>query len=146
MVSRINAEVLQEKATLEKLIAMAPDSPQIASLRVRIQSLETQMDQQRAALVGGDQSMAPKLSQFEQLTLERELAVKSLSSALASLENARQEAQQQQLYLARVVEPNLPDQPLYPKRLFSLMFLAGLFGCVYWIVREFARMVLEHNP
>lgn len=145
LVSRLTGEAAIEKAQLEHLLIVAPSSPQIASLRSRIRSMDDQISQQRAAVVGGDKSMAHKLSQFEQIVLERELAVKSLTSALISLENARQEAQRQQLYLERVVEPNLPDYPSYPWRLLWIGFVFGLSLCIFWIVREFNAAVLEHR-
>ena len=44
---------------------------------------------------------------------------------LRNSESARKEAQQQQLYLETIVEPNLADQPLYPKRILSLLFVLG---------------------
>jgi capsular polysaccharide transport system permease protein len=145
LVSRLTAEVAQDKAALGEVVTMAPDSPQIAGLRGRIGALEAQIGQQRALIVGGDQAMAPKLAEFEQLSLERELAAKSLASALGSLESARQEAQRQQLYLERIVEPNLADLPLYPKRLFSILFVLGVALCVFWIARAVGRTVLEHQ-
>ena len=135
-----------DKAQLEHIITITPASPIIEPLRTRIESIEQQIDHQRSLIVGGDQSMARKLSQFEQLSLERELAIKMISSAYSSLENARQEAQRQQLYLERVVEPNLPDQSLYPKRLLSIGIVFSVCLFFFWIVRGFLIAVLEHNP
>lgn len=145
LVARLTGEVALERAQLENIMVMTPSSPQIGPLRTRIRSMEDQIIQQRALIVGGDKSMAHKLSQFEQISLERDLAVKQLTSALASLENARQEAQRQQLYLERVVEPHTPDYPLYPKRLMwiGVVFVVSL--CLFWIVREFRAVVLEHR-
>ena len=146
LISRMTADVAADKAQLEHITTMTPASPAIDPLRTRIESIEQQIDQQRSLIVGGDQSMAKKLSQFEQLSLERELAIKMLSSAYASLENARQESQRQQLYLERVVEPNLPDQPLYPKRLLTIGIVFTVCLFFFWIVRGFLISVLEHNP
>lgn len=145
LITRLTGETAFEKARLEQILAMTPSSPQIEPLRSRIRSMEEQITQQRALIVGGDKSIAQKLSQFEQISLERELAIKSLTSALISLENSRQEAQRQQLYLERVVEPHLPDQPLYPKRMLWIGFVFGVSLCIFWIVRETLFAVLEHH-
>jgi capsular polysaccharide transport system permease protein len=61
--------------------------------------------------------LARQLASFERLMLEREFADKQLASATASLETARLEAQRQQLFLSRIVEPNLAVYPLYPRKL-----------------------------
>ena len=57
------------------------------------------------------------VGQYEQLTLERDLAVKTLEASVANLESARMEARRKQLYLERVVNPNRPDKAEEPKRL-----------------------------
>ena len=68
--------------------------------------------------MGGEGAvLARQLASFERLMLEREFADKQLASATASLETARLEAQRQQLFLSRIVEPNLAVYPLYPRKL-----------------------------
>lgn len=88
--------------------------------------------------------MASKLAEFDMLMLDRQLAAKSLEAAVAQFESARQEMQQQ-LYLETIVEPNLADQPLYPRRILSILFVLGLSLCDYWMVKGFAGTVLEHQ-
>lgn len=144
LMARLTSEAAVQKAQLDLIKMVTPDSPQIEPLRSRIRSMEEQISQQRAQIAGGDQSMVQKLSQFEQISLNRELAVKQLTSALVSLENSRQEAQRQQLYLERVVEPNLPDYPLYPRRLLSILIVFAVSMCVFLSVRAFRTAVLEH--
>ncbi|MBP0645213.1 hypothetical protein J8J17_25825, partial [Mycobacterium tuberculosis] len=61
--------------------------------------METQISMERARVVGGDASMAPLIAQYEQLLLQRELGMRMLESSSTSLENAKIEAQRQQLYL-----------------------------------------------
>ena len=69
--------------------------------------------------------MAPKLAVYEKLMLEREMAVKTFSSALVLLESAIKDMDMQRLYLERVVEPNLPDYALYPRRMRVLLIMLG---------------------
>ena len=57
-----------------------------------------------------------QLAGYERLLLEREFADRQLASATSSLEGARSDAQRQHLFLVRVVQPNLAEYPLYPKR------------------------------
>jgi len=55
------------------------------------------------------------------VAIERDFAEKQVAAAMAFLENARNEAQRQQLYLERIVQPNLPDYALEPRRLRSVV-------------------------
>ena len=48
-------------------------------------------------------------------------------SAMASLESSRVEASRNQRYLAIYSQPNLPEHPIYPKRItYSLLLFLGL--------------------
>jgi len=54
-----------------------------------------------------------------------------LASAMTSLEQARSDAQRQQLYLERIAQPSLPDEALEPRRVrYTLSTL--LFGLICW--------------
>ena len=114
-------------------------------MRESIRALELQISKERKTIAGNGQALGSLLATYDRLTLERELAVKSLTSALTSLENARQEAQRQQLYLERIVEPNLPDQPEYPERLLLILAVTVTSLTVYFILRKVSAMVLEHH-
>ncbi len=144
MIARLSDEVADDQARLKALDEQAPRSPQREALGARVTAVERQISDERARIVGGDNSMAPRIAQYEQLLLEREMAAKMLASAATSLENAKIDAQRQQLYLERISEPNLPDHPLYPKRLGSILMLLAVCFSIFWIVRFLSRQVLEH--
>ena len=146
LISKLNSDLAQLKAGLGEVMASSPDSPKVASARGRIRAIEQQIEEQRLLIVGSEGSLAPKLAQYERHSLEQALATKSFQSALVSLENARQQAQRQQLYLERVVEPNLPDQPLYPRRMISVLSVLGFATCISWIFKVLGSAVLEHDP
>lgn len=145
LMNAMTSELAQVKATLLEATAVAPSSPQIAALKGRIKAFEQQIEEQRLLIAGGDNALAPKLARYEQLTLERELAIKSLTSALLSLESARQEAQRQQLYLERIVAPALPDQARYPRRLLSLFAALFVLYCLYATLKWLHDVVMEHE-
>jgi capsular polysaccharide transport system permease protein len=145
LIAKLTAEIAQVKATLAELGANSPDSPRIEAVRSRIRALQDQVTEQRMLIAGGDQSLAPKLAEYEKLTMERELATKSFVSALISLENAREEGHRKQLYLERIVEPNLPDQSLYPRRVASILYVSAICLAVYWILSVLGSVVLEHD-
>lgn len=104
----------------ERMAFMRADNPALRVTRNRIEALERQIAAERTQRTQGDGTLAQQLGQFERLMLEREFADRQLASATAGLETARIEAQRQQMYLARVVEPNLAVHPLYPRKLISV--------------------------
>ncbi|WP_198371609.1 capsule biosynthesis protein [Roseomonas rosulenta] len=121
----------------ERMAYMRPDNPALQVTRNRIEALERQIAAERARRTQGDDALAQQLGSFERLMLEREFADRQLASATASLEAARVEAQRQQVYIARVVEPNLAVYPLYPRKIISVgsvfLGLSVAFG-IGWLL------------
>ncbi len=103
---------------------MRPDNPGLLDLRNRIAALERQIAEERARHTAGEATLSGQLADYERLMLERDFADRQLASAVSSLEQARVEAQRQQVYLSRVVEPNLAEYPLYPRRIMNIL---GIF-------------------
>ena len=80
----------------------------------------------------------------EWATLEKGFADRQLGTALAALETARSEAQRKQLYLERIVQPNLPDESVEPRRVRSV-FTIFMLGLVAWgVVSLLVASVREH--
>jgi capsular polysaccharide transport system permease protein len=81
----------------------------------------------------------------QRLILEKEFAVRQLSTAMTSLEQARVEAMRQQVYLERVAEPVLPDSSTEPRRLRGVLTIF-LLGLVFWgIATLLISGAREHN-
>lgn len=85
------------------------------------------------------------VAQFQQLNLQRDTAEKQLASAIAALEQARVDAQRKRLYIERVVQPNLPDYPLEPKRIFGILATVLLTLLIWGIVKMVVAGVKEHH-
>lgn len=146
LIARLRGQIAEQQASLSEVLTTAPTSPQVAALRSKIAAFEKQIVTERSQIAGSDSAMVPKLGAFEKLSLEREMAIKSYGSALLSLENARNEAQRQQLYLERIVAPNAADIPSHPRRLQSIVAILAVLGCLLWIERLLVRVVMEHDP
>ena len=142
--ARVQEEQQATRLRIAELSRRSPNSPLIADLRDRLRELDRQVLQQRQRLAGGNSSMAPKISEYEQLSLRLELATKEYGSALASLENARADARRQQIYLDRVVTPNLPDRALYPRRFRAVFIVFVTCFLVYSIGALLIAGVREH--
>jgi capsular polysaccharide transport system permease protein len=130
-VAKLQDELIAAKAQLAQLQLLTKENPQIPVLRQRIQMLESEIAIESARVAGmSGRSLASKAVEFQRLTLEKEFADKQLATALVSLEQARSEAQRQQLYLERIAQPSLPDAAMEPRRLRSILavFVLGLIA------------------
>lgn len=145
LIANLLSNVAQLRAELAQLRQTAPASPQIPALTGRIAAYEAQIAEERTRLAGRADSLAPKISTYEGLMLQRELADRALTEASATLLSAQQEARRQKLYLDRIVEPNLPDRPTEPQRLRAILivFLSSLM--VFLLGRLMWAGLREHR-
>lgn len=144
LISRLSLDAVEKRARIYEIQRQAPASPQIPALKGSVSAIEEQIARERSRVVGNDASIAARLSEYEGLLLQRELASRRVASAAASLETARIEAQRQQLYIERIVEPHLPDHARYPR---ALMLIAATFAVTlsaYLIIRSFRGYLRDH--
>jgi capsular polysaccharide transport system permease protein len=117
LLTGLEQELAQARAQLSALgAAVRTDSPQYVAMQQRVQGLNAQVATQSARLTGGGRAMAPGLGAYEGLRLRQDFASKRYESSAAAVESAREQAAKQQLYVVRIVEPNLPEKALYPQR------------------------------
>jgi len=134
------------QAQLEQIERAAPANPAIPALRSRIAAVGAQIDAQTGRAVGTPAGIASKMGGYENLLIEQEFATSTLTAANAALEQARVEAQKQQFYLERVVEPNKPDLALLPERMRRIIMVAAIAACLYLIGWMLIVGILEHAP
>ncbi len=144
LASRLSAEQAAAQAQLTELLRSSPNSPLIPSLKQRIMALNSQIASEQHRVVNGTNGSVLSFSEYDRLMLAREFAGKNLTSALAALETARLEAQRQQIYLERIAEPNLPDYPLLPERLISILEVVLTTLLIYGIGWLVTASVREH--
>lgn len=134
------------QAQLDQIKKDTPNNPAIPALRNRIQAISVQIAGQDKQVVGNNTSIASKLGDYEGLLVEQEFATENLNAANARLVQAQAEAQKQQFYLERVVEPNVADIPLLPHRILSIIVVAATSLCLYFIGWMLIVGILEHAP
>jgi capsular polysaccharide transport system permease protein len=144
LIGHLQAQVDALKAQRNAVAASAGQSPQLPLLDKQIAAFQGQIDAERASQAGEADSLAPKVSQYEKLILDSQLAGKGLESALAGLESARLDARRQQVFLERVVNPSLPDRPEEPKRLKMLFLVLVSSLLAYGIVALVIAGLREH--
>ncbi len=144
-ISKLQDELIASKTQLSQVQAFTPDSPQLPALKNRIGSIQASIESEMAKVAGGSTSLTNKAVEYEMLTLERAVADKQLAAAMASLEQARSDAQRKQLYLERIVQPNKPDIAIEPYRLRGILSVF-LLGLVVWgILTMLIAGVREHH-
>ena len=144
--ARIQEELLATETQLAQLRQVSPNNPQIPSLANRSQLLREAIVKQDARVAGKQPgSFTAQSSGYDRLLLEKTFAERQLAASLAALENARNEAQRQQLYLETLVQPNLPDKAIEPRRLrmVAMVFLLGLI--VWGVLTLVVASVREHT-
>lgn len=129
-IAKLQDELIATKGMLLQLQINTKDNPQIPMLQKRIKLLQEEIESENQKITGGSKSLASKAADFQRLALDKEFADKQLASTMMSLEQARNEAQRQQLYLERIAQPNLPDSALEPRRLRAIgaVFILGLIA------------------
>ena len=113
-------------------------------MQTRIASLDKLIAEERGKITGDNNSVVTALTEYERLDVQKLLAEKTLVAVRASLEQAKLEAQRQQLYIETIARPNLADYPLYPKR--AVSFGTVVVSCLlaYGIAWLLIASVREH--
>jgi capsular polysaccharide transport system permease protein len=145
LIGHLQAQVDALKAQRNAVAASAAQSPQLPLLDKQIAAFQGQIDAERASQAGEADSLAPKVSQYEKLMLDSQLAGKGLEAALAGLEAARLDARHQQVFLERVVNPSLPDRPEEPKRLKMVFLILVSSLLAYGIIALVIAGLREHQ-
>jgi capsular polysaccharide transport system permease protein len=134
------------QAQLDQMQRVTPSNPSLPGLQNRVNAISVQIASQDRRVVGTDSGIASKLGGYENLLVEQDFATTSLNVASAALVQARAEAQRQQFYLERVVDPNMPDAPLLPRRLVNILVVAAAALSLYFIAWMLIVGILEHAP
>lgn len=145
LISKLQDELISTKTQLLQLRAFTPENPQVPVLQTRVAGLAREIDQEIGKIAGDKTSLAGAAVQFQRLTLENEFAQKQLASALASLGDARNEARRKQVYLARIVQPNIPDKALEPRRFRGIFSTFGLGLVVFGVLSMLLAGIKEHR-
>ena len=144
--NRLVSEQSALQAQLDLMQRVAPRNPAIPALKNRIAAIGRAIVVQTGRAVGTPTGIASKLGTYESLDVEQEFATQMLTAANASLETSRTDAQKQQFYLERVVDPNKPDDSSLPRRWLQVLTVFAVSLCLYFIGWMLVVGILEHSP
>jgi len=117
--------------------AISRSSPQYVALSRQVRALEAQIVAQQSRLAGGGSTIASQVANYNELQLRQEFASKRYEAVASALDRAREQAVDKQLYLVRVVDPNLPGKAEYPQRgriLATIFFGLLLVYAIAWLI------------
>lgn len=144
MVSKLQDALIAAKGELSQLQRYTPENPRIPVVQTQIASVQSEINKELGKVAGSRRSLANSAVVYQRLALENQFADKQLGAALASLEQARSESQRKQAYVERIVEPNLPDAPMEPRRIRGIFATLVLSLLAYGILRMLLAGVREH--
>lgn len=145
MISKLQDSLISTKAELAQLRAAAPENPQVPLLQARAGEIARDIDVELGKIAGSRKSLSSVAVRYQRLQLESQFADKQLAANMASLNEARDEASRKKVYVERIIEPNLPDEPGEPRRLRGILATLVL-GLVCWGVASMLLAgVREHN-
>jgi capsular polysaccharide transport system permease protein len=146
MVSTAEGQLIAARAKMENVgRVISRSSPQYRAVASEVRALESQVASERSQLAGSGTSIAAGLGDYEDLMVRKEFATQRYTVAAAAHQQAKAEAVKQQLYVIRIVDPEMPVKPLYPERgkMVITIFFAMLGAyAIGWLL---AAGVKEHS-
>ena len=144
-VGRLEGALAQSRAELQEAQNFARgENPRIVQLRNRVAALERQVAEERRRISSSEEGLSQQIGEYERLNTERELARVQLTSATNSLERARVDAQRQQIFVLRVVEPNLAERARYPRTFLNVLYVFLCLSVVYGLAWLMIAGTREH--
>jgi len=149
LAGRVRDELIRSDTELSTLKHyMRDDAPSIKILEARIRSLEAQRRSVESEVTDTEKTRSEALSRvmgsYEQLESERTFAESAYQHALQSLDRSRMNADRQQIYVASFVQPTLPEEALYPRRLRSLCVVLVIALSTWAIGGSILQSVRDH--
>jgi capsular polysaccharide transport system permease protein len=146
---RAGDSLIEAKTTYAALLAQgtAREATRMTLLRDRIAALEAELRgvHGRQANGGADGvSLASVMSGYSALQTDEQIAAKVYERALVSLQDARNEASQQAVYLAAFVRPGVPEDSLYPVRWRALLETVLISFAAWCLLQLIYHGVRDH--
>jgi capsular polysaccharide transport system permease protein len=146
---RLERARLEEEANSARRSQVDESAPQMQLLRTRIQVVGDQIAELEHQLTSGTEaSAAPvsgKITRFEELELERQIAEKQYTLAVTAFERARVNAERQKVYLTTFVPPLLAQDVAWPKRFGLSLVGSAAVATLYWIGAFVTRTLLRRH-
>ena len=136
---------LEDEVRVQRRVVSA-DAPQVRVLTARLEAMNAQIAKLEGELTAtsasGTTSLSRSQASYDKATLDQTAAEKVYAILAASLEKSRMEASRQQVFIESFVEPVLPQEPEFPRRLWNT-FLVGLASFGAWFGLSYVRSAIK---
>ena len=136
VIQKLETELATTSSQISEIMKLGQnESPKLSGLKSKSEALKKQIATEKARLSGSSSTNTTQIREYEYLVQLQEFAAKQLSSAYASLENARIEAMRQNIYIVPVESPTIPDRSDYPKffkSFFLVIFVVISMNIILW--------------
>lgn len=147
LIHELRMERLRMVAEADSLERDSPNSPRSENLHSRIRSLNELIDIEAAKLSGPEQNRLNQvLSQFKQLELKLEFALKLRTGTESLLEKSRVETLARSRFFSVVQRPFLPEDIAIPQRPYTTATIIVLGILLFLILRALILSMIERAP
>lgn len=143
-----NTLAQQEAALRAAQSFLSDDSFQVKTLRGQMEATKAQLEAERNRSVSpqnGGAQLASLTIEYQGLMTRASFAEEAYKAAIQTLEAARLDTMRKLKSLVVVEPPTVPDQALYPRRLYNLLTLLAVCGMVLTIVHLILATIREHQ-
>ncbi|TGV05383.1 ABC transporter permease [Alcaligenaceae bacterium 429] len=149
VIAELEAEIVKEHAKLKSLLSTLSNStPQVRAQQVRVRALEQQLAVEKQRLVSAEvdgEKLNVVAAQYRRLEIDVGIAEEFYKTSMAVVENAKLEASKKIRSLVKVVQPNMPEDSIYPRRVYNLIALFIILCLVYGITRFVIASIEDHR-
>jgi len=147
-ISGLERRLAEKEATQKSLSTyLNQKAPELTRVQAEISSLQKQIKVERSRLAGtnGSVSLNNLGASFQNLQMNVEFGSDIYRSTLTALETARIEAIRKLKYLVLLETAGLPDEALYPRRLYNFTTFIVFSLMLYWVGRLVVATIKDHR-
>jgi capsular polysaccharide transport system permease protein len=148
LIGHLGSDLAETQSLAAEKASSSPDDPGLQALRQHATALQNQIQAERGRISSDSSGLADKLAAYERLSMERDFAKAALTKSSDALDLARAEARRQQLFLERIVNPQLSDYPMMPAGLwtfFTVLALNLIALMIIWLLRTGVQEHAQFN-
>lgn len=146
LIAQLETQLATYEAQLKNLLTyMSEESFQVQALKSQIKALKEQIEKERSRLVGGNTRLNRVAAEYLNLKLKVDFLTDVYKATLSAYETTRVEASRKLKNLAIIASPNLPEEPLYPRKAYNLSIATILILLFYGILKIILGIIKEHR-
>lgn len=147
IVATLEGELAEQRTQVKAMSAyLNPEAPDMIVARNRVKALESQVEQERARLVGrGEPGLNDLMLAYQGAETDVRLTGEIYKTALASLEATRLEAVRKVKLMVSVDRPSLAESAEYPKVFYWASTVFVLLNLAYFVLGLIVATVEDHR-